>query len=56
MVGVTLRDRINRDVVRNRKGMVTKFKDRVDKRVLRWFGNMVKIDDKRLVMKAEVNE
>ena len=50
-------DRINNDVVRLRTGMMRKLEYRVDARVLRWFGHLVKMDDGRLVkrvMKSEV--
>ena len=58
MAGVTLRDRINNDVVRFRTGMVKRLEERVDARVLRWFGHMERMDGKRLakkVWKAEVS-
>jgi hypothetical protein len=56
MVGVTLGDRINNDVVRLRTGMVRKLEDRVDARVLRWFGHMVRMDDGRLVKRVMESE
>jgi hypothetical protein len=57
MAGVALWDIINNDVVRLRTGMVRKLEDRVDARVLRWFGHMVRMDDGRLaerVMESEL--
>ena len=52
MAGVTLRDRINNDVVRLRTGMVKRLEERVDARVLRWFGHMERMDEGRLVKKV----
>ena len=52
MAGVTLWDRINNDVVRLRTGMVRKLDDRVDARVLRWFGHMMRMDNGRLVKRV----
>ena len=52
MAGVTLRDRINNDVVRFRTGMVKKIEERVDACVLRWFGHMERMDVTRLVKKV----
>jgi hypothetical protein len=56
MAEVTLWDRINNDVVRLRTGMVRKLEDRVDARVLRWFGHMVRMDDGRLVKRVMESE
>ena len=55
---MTLRDRINNDVVRSRTGMVKRLEERVDARVLRWFGHMERMYEGRLekkVWKAEVS-
>ena len=52
MAGVMLRDRINNDVGRFRTGMVKRLKERRDTRVLRWFGYMERMDEKRLVKKV----
>ena len=52
MAGGTLWDKINNDFVQLRRGMVWKLKDRVDARVLRWFGHMVRMDDGRLVKRV----
>jgi hypothetical protein len=52
MAGVTLRDRITNDVVRIRTGMVKKLENRVDSRVLRWFGHMERMDEGRLVKRV----
>ena len=49
MAGVTLRDGINNDLVRFRTGMVKRLENRVDARVLRWFGHMERMDVNRLV-------
>ena len=56
MVGVTLWDRIKKDVVRLRTGMVRKLEDRVDACVLRWFGHMVRMNDGRLVKRVMESE
>ena len=52
MAGVTLRDRINNDEVRLRTGMEKRLEERVDARVLRWFGHMERMDEGRLVKKV----
>ena len=55
---MTLWDRINNNIDGPRTGMVRELEDRVDARVLRWFGHMVRMDDERLVemvMKSEVS-
>ena len=49
---MTLRDRINYDVVRFRTGMVKRLEEGVDARVLRWFGHMERMDVTRLVKKV----
>ena len=43
MAGMTLRDRINNDVVRMRTGMVKILGNRVDARVLRRYWHMVRL-------------
>ena len=50
--GVMLWDKINNDVVRLRTGMVRKLEDRVDARVLKGFGHIVRMDDGRLVRRV----
>ncbi len=57
MVGVTRLDRVRNEEVRRRAGVVRKMSERVDQRVLGWYGHMVRMNEERLtnrVWKAEV--
>ena len=49
---MTLIDLIDNDVVRMRTRMVKRLGDRVDARVLRWYGHMGKMNDVRSVTKV----
>ena len=58
MVGVTRLDRVRNEEVRRRTGMERKLSERVDQRVLSWYGHVVRMDEERLterVWKAEVS-
>ena len=58
MVGVTRMDRVRNEEVRRRTGMVRKMSERVDQRVLSWYGHVVRMDEERLtkrVWKASVS-
>ncbi len=41
MVGITRMDRVRNEEVRKRTGMVRKMSERVDQRVLNWYGHVV---------------
>ena len=57
MVGATRLDRVRNEEARGRMGMERKLLERVDQRVLSWYGHVVRMDEKCLterVWKAEV--
>ena len=57
MIGVTRMDRVRNEEVRRRTGVERELGDRVDERVLRWYGHMERMSEERLVKevwKAEV--
>ena len=51
MIGVTRMDRLRNETVRQRVGITTELSERVDARVLRWFGHMERMPEERLVKK-----
>jgi len=58
MLGVTRRDRVRNEMVRERTGVVRELSRRVDERVLGWFGHVERMNEERLVKRiygAEVN-
>lgn len=58
MVGVMRMDRVRNEDVRQRTEVVRKLSERVDQRVLSWYGHMVRMGEECLtkrVWKAEVN-
>ena len=58
MVGVSRLDRLRNEEVRRRAGVERKLSERVDQRVLGWYGHMVRMNDERLtkrVWKAEAS-
>ena len=58
LVGVSRIDRIRNEEVRRRAGIGRELSSRVDQRVLRWFGDLKRVDESRLarrVMMVEVN-
>ena len=58
MAGVTRLDRLRNEEVRRRTGVERKLSERVDQKVLGWYGHMVRMSDERLtykVWKAETN-
>ena len=58
LVGVSRMDRIRNEEVRGRAGIGSELASRVDQRVLRWFGNVERMDEGRLarrVMMADVS-
>ncbi|WP_147453090.1 hypothetical protein [Xanthobacter tagetidis] len=52
MVGVKHRDRVRNEEVRRRKVERRELAERVDGRVLRWFGHMERMNDERVVRKT----
>ncbi len=58
MVGVMRMDRVRNEDVRQRTEVVRKLSERVDQRVLSWYGYMVRMGEERLtkrVWKVEVS-
>ncbi len=58
MVGVTRMDRVRNEEVKRRARIVKKMSERVDQRVLDWYGHVVRKSEERLtkrVWKAEVS-
>ena len=58
MVGVSRVDRVRNEEVRRRVGVDRSLADRVDQRVLRWYGHMERMNEERLtkrVWRAEVD-
>ena len=58
MAGVSRLDRVRNEDVRQRTGVERKMSERVDQKVLGWYGHMVRMSDERLthrVWKAETN-
>ena len=49
MIGVTRRDRVRNEEVRRRTGVVKTLDQKVEQRVLRWFGHMERMNEERLV-------
>ncbi|XP_076038213.1 uncharacterized protein LOC143023538 isoform X2 [Oratosquilla oratoria] len=49
MIGVTRLDRVRNEEVRRRTGVERELGDRVDERVLGWFGHMERMSEERLV-------
>ena len=59
MVGVSRTDRVRNEEVRRRAGLERELASRADQRVLRWFGNVERMDEHRLtrkVLMVEVSE
>ena len=56
MVGVSRVDRVRNEEVRRRAGVDKSMSDRVDQRVLRWYGHMERMGEERLVKKVWVAE
>ena len=57
LVGVSRMDRVRNEEVRSRAGIEMELASRADKRVLRWFGHVERMDDYRMakrVLMAEV--
>ena len=57
LVGVARMDRVRSEEVRRRAGIERELASREDQRVLRWFGNVVRIDEFRMgrrVLKEDV--
>ena len=51
MCGVTLKDRVRNSVIRERCGLKEDIMTRIEKGVLRWFGHVERMDDRRLTKK-----
>ncbi len=52
MVGVTRKDRVRNEEVRMRVGIVRKMSERVDQRVVSWYGHVVRMGEKHLTSKC----
>ena len=52
MIGVTRLDRVRNEEVRRRTDERKELAERVDMRVLRWFGHMERMDDIRVVKRV----
>ena len=52
LVGVSRIDRVTNEEVRGRAGMGRELASRVDQRVLRWFGDVERMDDSRLARRV----
>ena len=48
MAGVSRRDRVRNEIVRERTGVRFALADRVDRNVLRWFGHVERMENERL--------
>ena len=58
LVGVSRMDRVRNEEVRRRDGTERELASRADKRVLRWFGHVERMDEHRMarrVLMADVN-
>ena len=58
LVGVSRMDRVRNEEVRRRAGIESELASTVDKRVLRWFGHVERMDESRMarrVLMAEVS-
>lgn len=53
MTGMTQMDMVINDDVKTRTGMVKETKDRVDSRVMRWFGQIERMDERICVEAVE---
>ena len=53
MVGVTRWDRISNEEIQRRAGIEETLAEKIDKRVLRWFGNVERMDDGRWPRKVK---
>ena len=59
LVGVSRMDRVRNEEMRMKAGIERELASRADQRVLRWFGNVERMDDYRMarrVLMAEVSE
>ena len=54
--GVSRLDRLRNDVVRERVGVPEKLSNRVDRKVLKWFGHVERMGSERLTKKVYVSE
>ena len=52
LVGVLRMDRVSNEEVRRRAGIEMELASRADKRVLRWFGHVERMDDYRMARRA----
>ena len=55
LVGVSRMDRVRNEEVRMRAGIERELASRADKRVLRWFGHVERMDEYRMTMQNGVD-
>ena len=56
MCGVTRMDRVRNEVVRERVGVPERLSERVDRKVLKWFGHVERMGNERLTKRVYVSE
>ena len=56
MCGVTRMDRVRNEVVRERVGVPEKLSERVDRKVLKWFGHVERMGNERMTKRVYMSE
>ena len=56
MIGLTRRDRRRNEKVRRRTGVLRPLDQKVDEKVLRWFGHVERMNEKRLLSECYFQE
>ena len=56
MCGVTGKDRVRNEVVRERVGVPVKMSKRVDRNVLKWFGHVERMGSERMTKRLCISE
>ena len=55
MAGLTRRDRVRNEEVRRRTGVLKPLDQRVDEKLLRWFGHVERMDEERLLKRVSLS-